>query len=131
MNPYLFNLLNGLLLFSLGLWSKSLHYEYGFYFILLGAVLIILSYFVRISHKIMGSIAMFSTFLSSILLGYLFYNSIGANNFVNTPLGMMLTSGLITSAAFIQCAMNHGSEQEAGCDKSLSKETNTTSTGCC
>lgn len=75
---------------------------------------------------------MFSTILSSIVLGYLFYNSLGTNNLTNAPIGMMFTSGLIVSVAFIQCAVNHSSEQEVCCDKSPSIEANATnSTGCC
>lgn len=141
MNPYIFNLLNGILLCVLGLWSNSFDYKYSIYFILLGVLLIGLTYFVRNSHKILGSVAMLSTILSSVILGFLFYNSLGVNNSMSAPIGMMFTSGLATSAAFIQCAVNHSTEQEACCEqpadgtaccnKNDSKEINSKATGCC
>jgi len=129
MNPYIFNFLNGILLCLLGFWSNSLNYEYAIYFIILGVVLIVLTYFVRNSHKILGSLAMISTILSSVILGFLFYNSLGAANLMSAPIGMMLTSGLVTSAAFIQCAVTHSGEQESCCEQST--EGDTKAIGCC
>lgn len=141
MNPYIFNLLNGVLLTMLGFWSRSFDYKYATYFILLGLLLITLSYFVRNSHKILGSIAMLSTILSTVILGYLFYNSLELDHSTSVIQGMMFTSGLITTAAFIQCAANHNSDQNdccdqpadgtACCDKNKTKETNAAVTGCC
>lgn len=142
MNPTIFNLLNGLLLCLLGLWSNSLHYEFAPYFIVLGAVLIGLTYFVRKSHKVLGGLAMMSTILSTVILGFLFYSSFGNTSIFQAPLGMMLISGVLSSSAFIQCAVNHNSSEEkacceqpadgtACCDKSQSKEENAKAVGCC
>jgi len=48
-----------------------------------------LTYFVNKSHKVLGSMAMMSTILSSLVLGYLLYNSFGTNTMMSTPIGMM------------------------------------------
>lgn len=84
---------------------------------------------------------MMSTLFASSILGFLFYSSFGANNLMSAPIGMMFTSGCITSAAFIQCAFDYNKEKEdcceqstdgsPCCDKTLSKEENVKATGCC
>lgn len=140
MNPYIFNLVNGILLVFLGLWALSLSWVQAYFCITLGLVLIVLTYFVRSSNKIFGSLAMLSTILSTLLLGLIFYSLNGENETYDTAVGMMLISGFISSLAFIQCAVNHQedgvnglqtSEGLACCDKSVSTDENVKATGCC
>lgn len=140
MNPFIFNLFNGIILTLVGLWSYSLEWNYALYFIGLGILLIFLTYFVRKSDKTLGSIAMLSTLLSTVVLGVLFYLNKSAGNAALTPIAMMATSGFVTSLAFVQCAMNHNEEEACCaqpadgsecCDKSLSQEENAKATGCC
>lgn len=143
MNPYIFNFLNGLIFFSVGLWAYSLDFKYAIYFVFLGIILIALTHFVRSSNEILGGAAMMSTLFGSAVLAVLFYSSLQQASFSLAPVGMMLTSGLITSTAFLQCAMSHskGSNEEECCeqasggsscsDNTLSKDENAQSSGCC
>lgn len=137
MNPYIFNFTNGVVFCILGLWSMTVDFSYAYHFMTLGAILIILTYFVRNSDKFFGSIAMFSTILSSLALGYLFFSTFGTGEPAQTQIGMMMISGIITSAAFLQCAITHSSINDpelvtSGCCGTPSEEgQNTQKAGCC
>lgn len=60
-----------------------------------------------------GSMAMGSTILATAVLTYLFYGSASEGSLLQAPIGMMMISGMTTSAAFIQCAFGHSSEEQA------------------
>lgn len=130
MNPYLFNLLNGIALVTIGIWSRSLDFKYSMVFMLLGAIIIALTYFVRRSHVMLGSLAMGSTILATVFLAFLFIGSASAGSLLQAPVGMMMISGMVSSAAFVQCAFNHNStEEEKGC--CVNSNDDTSKVGCC
>jgi len=135
MNPYLFNFVNGVLFVFLSFWALSLDWDYAYYFISLGVVFIVLTYFVRHSDKILGSVAMILTCIATLILGILFFTQLEKNTSYLAPVGMMLISGCVSTLAFLQCAINHNqvinkqdSNAAACCDTGLSKDS---ATGCC
>lgn len=140
MNPYIFNFFNGVIITLLSIWAYSQNWNQALYFILLGILLIGLTYAVRNSNKVLGSVAMLSTFVSTIVLAILFYTLKTDAAGSGTPVAMMMTSSFVTSLAFIQCAVNHTEEEDccvqpsdgtARCDKNLSEKENSSATGCC
>ena len=140
MNPYIFNFFNGVIVILVSLWAFAHGWNNAGFFMILGLVLLLLTYYVRDSNKIFGSIAMFSTILSTIVLGILFFLSNKDSTFSITAIAMMMTSGFITSLAFIQCAANLnpnaascGSNEEE-CTPPIDRQvcaSTTSSSGCC
>lgn len=130
MNPFIFNLFNGIIFTLAGIWAYTQEWEYAPYFIGLGLLLIVLTYFVRSSNKILGSLAMLSTLLSTIILGVIFYFYQDSADFTLTSIAMMATSGFVTSLAFIQCAVGHNKGETSSsqcCEKGVESQTG----GCC
>ena len=140
MNPYIFNFFNGVIITLLSIWAYSQNWNHALYFILLGILLIGLTYAVRNSNKVLGSVAMLSTIVSTVVLAVILYFLKTDAAVSSTPVAMMMTSSFVTSLAFIQCAVNHSEEEDccvqpsdgtACSDKNLSERENSRPTGCC
>lgn len=128
MNPYIFNFLNGIILLVIGTWSRSLGFKYSIVFMVIGALIIALTYFVRRSHVMLGSMAMGSTVLATAFLAFLFYGSVSQGSLLQAPIGMMMISSMASSVAFVQCAIDHSSPDKECCDTHVD---GSTKAGCC
>lgn len=115
MKPYIFNLFNGLVLLIIGFWIRFLGFEYALIFIVLGSFILMLSYFVKKSHMLLGSIAMTATNLTTVAMVFLFFGSFQEGLLLQAPFGMMLISGVASSTAFIHFGLNHDSQPQECC----------------
>jgi len=121
-----------------GLWSFTLDWDKALHFVVLGMLLTVFTYFVKDSHKMLGSLAMISTIVSTLLLGIFFFFLKDSSAVYVTPIAIMTTSGFFASLAYMQCAINHkqqtdscDSEETTCCDSTQTTDKNLKKTGCC